>query len=213
LKDHELYFKRFILSGLETKKFDLSCYFKYVLHPCEDKTTYILTPKHGVTLEMMSVANCIVFGESNIRYEDVEKLLSLVRFDRQTYSYIIDNFKITYYSNQYLSINGDNKKINSMNFCKYQDITECAKWLIQIMNHFEKKYLNLHNYFILKQYCWEKDLSPEKIFNNLIDKEMYRIKKTNFDNPNKDKELEMNYSNSKNNSKNNIYNSFMNIFK
>jgi hypothetical protein len=87
-------FNKFLLEGKKNKAFNLEKYFKYVLrrkydygeNDKIDKTdleNYILTPIYGIGLENVSITNCIIFGESNIRFSDVEKLLSLIRFDNE----------------------------------------------------------------------------------------------------------------------------------
>jgi len=188
-------FKKFISDGIKNKIFNLDKYFKYVLRPSYDYyrripidksnlDNYILTPRWNIKLESVSVANCIVFGESNIRYGDVEKLLSLIRFDSKTYSYSIDNFKILYYSGQVLTSNTDNKTINQMNFCCYQDMVLCAKWLIQIMNNINPSQINHHNYHTLVQYCKHKDNPEEQYFNYMTSNEQMRIKEMTFEEEN-----------------------------
>lgn len=113
----------------------------------------MLTPYISVGLENVSIVNCIIFGESNIRFSDVEKLLSLIRFGSEYYSYTLDNFTIRYYSEHHLLLNTDDKKINSLEFCKYSDILQCAKWLVQIMNQINPSQINHDNYHTIVAYC------------------------------------------------------------
>jgi hypothetical protein len=185
-------FKKFLSKGIKNKIFDLDKYFKYVIKECYlknkyenlDKTdinNYILMPKPNTNLENISILNCIIFGESNIRYSDVEKLLSLIRFDNQMYFTTIDNFIIHYNSKHYLSSNTDSTKINLIEFCKYQNMVECAKMIIQIMNEINPSLINHHNYHTIVDYCQFKDTIPDQLFNNLILIEKLRIKEKTFE--------------------------------
>jgi hypothetical protein len=93
----------------------------------------------------------------------------------------MDNFTIDCYSKHRLVPNTDNKKINSMEFCQYQNMLDCAKWIIQIMNEINPKLINHHNYHTIVAYCKFKDTFPEQDFNNLTLKEKMRIKTKTFD--------------------------------
>jgi hypothetical protein len=185
-------FKNFISDGIKKKIFNLNKYFTYELRPCYDwdsrsKTdksdieNYILTPQKKCSMENISITNCLIFGETNIRFSDVEKLLSLIRFETQHYSVTLDNFTIYYYSEHCLGANLNDEKINSMEFCKYQNMLECAKWLVQIMNEINPNLINHHNYHTIVEYCKYKDHWQEQQFNNLILREKYRIKETTFE--------------------------------
>lgn len=180
-------FKKFLSDGIKSKNFNLNKYFKYELRSCYDNKidkynidNYILTPEIKSSMENISIINCIIFGEINIRFSDVEKLLSLVRFESVNYSATLDNFTIYYYPEHCLVANVDNEKINSMEFCKYQDIAKCAKWLTQVMNEINPNLINHHNYHIIVKYCKYEDHYQEQKFNDLIWREKYRIKKTTF---------------------------------
>jgi hypothetical protein len=193
-ENKELY--NFIQKGIENNTFDLEKYFEYNKKDSfcyeedeedeEEETDlvnsgkYILTPIRDTTMENLSIVNCIIFGKSNIRLIDVQKLLSLIRFEDGYSSYTLDNFKIIYYHRRSLNTNSDSEKINKMEFCKYQDMIECAKWLVQIMNEINPNELNKHNYQIIVQYCKLKDQYDEKLFNNLISNEKYRINSQTF---------------------------------
>lgn len=185
-------FNKFLSEGKNNKVFNLDKYFKYVLRTRydynednkldkSDLENYVLTPMFDVRLENISIVNCIIFGESNIRYSDVEKLLSLIRFSSEYYSYTLDNFTINYYSDHNLSLTTDDKKINSLEFCKYSDMLECAKWLVQIMNQINPSEINHHNYHTIVKYCKFKDNIEEQYFNNLILNEKMRIKEKTFE--------------------------------
>lgn len=65
-------------------------------------------------------------------------------------------------------------------FCKYQDMIECAKWIIQIMNEINTNIVNKHNCHILVQFCKLKDKYNEKTFNNMIECEKYKINNKTF---------------------------------
>lgn len=187
-------FKKFISNGISNGDFDLEKYFEYKLRPKYDWTwtddvdktnldNYILVPKKDYEksfMEDLSVTNCIIFGKSNIRFCDVEKLLSLIRYKYEMYVETLDNFEIYYSNTHFIKPNTIDEKINSMEFCKYQDMLECAKWLIQIMNEIEPSLINLHNYHTLVNYCKQKDNLEEKEFNILIRNEKYRIEKKTF---------------------------------
>jgi len=191
-ENKELY--NFIRKGIENKTFDLENYFEYNKKDSfcneedeEDEETdlvnsekYILTPIIDTTMENLSIVNCIIFGKSNIRLIDVQKLLSLIRFENGYSSYTLDNFKISYHHGRSLNTNSDSEKLNKMEFCKYQDMIECAKWLVQIMNEINPNELNKHNYQIIVQYCKLKDQYDEKLFNNMISNEKYRINSQTF---------------------------------
>lgn len=192
LNDQYNEFNKYLSEGKKNKIFDLDRYFTYVLRKKyyfkendkldeSDLENYILTPLMNIELENISIVNCIIFGESNIRYSDVEKLLSLIRFGNNLYSYTLDNFTISHYSNHYLTINSDDLKINSLNFCEYSDMLECAKWLIQIMNQINPAQINHHNYHIIVSYCKYKDNIEEQNFNNLVSREKMRIEENTFD--------------------------------
>lgn len=185
-------FNKFLSEGKNNKTFDIDKYFKYVLRKNYDYDeynelnkfdlkNYVLTPMSGIGLENISIVNCIIFGESNIRFSDVEKLLSLIRFSRGYYSYTLDNFIIDYYNEHHLSLMTDNDKINSLEFCKYYDMFECAKWLVQIMNQINPSQINHHNYHTIVSYCEFKDNKEEEYFNNLILNEKFRIKSKTFE--------------------------------
>jgi hypothetical protein len=184
-------FKKFLSKGIKNKIFDLDKYFKYVIKECysgniyenldrTDINNYILMPKSNTNLENISILNCIIFGESNIRYSDVEKLLSLIRFDNQMYFTTIDNFIIHYNSKHYLSSNTDSTKINLLEFCKYQNMIGCAKMIIQIMNEINPSLINHHNYHTIVEYCQFKDTIQDQLFNNLTLMEKSRIKEKTF---------------------------------
>lgn len=186
-------FNKFLSEGKCNKVFNLDKYFKYVLRKKYDYSenknidksdleNYILTPLADVRLENISIVNCIIFGESNIRYSDVEKLLSLIRFESEYYSCILDNFIIYNYSEHHLSICSDDSEINSLEFCKYQNMLECAKWLVQIMNQINPSQINHHNYHTIVNYCKLKDNIEEQNFNNLTMMEKVRIKVKSFEN-------------------------------
>lgn len=186
-------FNKFLLEGKKNKAFNLDKYFKYVLRrkydyrendkiDKSDLENYILTPIHGIGLENLSIVNCIIFGESNIRFSYVEKLLSLIRFGSKQYSYTLDNFTICHYSEHHLSLTTDDKKINFLEFCKYSKMLECAKWLVQIMDQINPSQINHHNYHTIVAYCKFKDNVEEQYFNNLILMEKMRIKDKTFEN-------------------------------
>ena len=146
-----------------------------------DLNNYILTPRYETELSNLSIINCIIFGEDNIRFEDINKLMTLVRFKSIHYSIILDNINISHYEGHRIKINSDDKELNEMQFCKYQDILECCKWLIQIMNNINPELINHHNYHTLVEYCEKYDNYYEQRFNNLINYEKYRIEKINFE--------------------------------
>lgn len=178
IKYHDEFYNM-VINGKEKKIFNLRNYFSYKLRPNYgslkmDKTdlnNYILTPKNDTILSDLSIINCIIFGEDNIRFEDINKLMSLVRFKCNRYSRILDNFNITYYDSQTIIINGDDKKLNEMKFCEYTNIVECCIWLIQIMNNINPKLINHHNYHTLVEYCEKYDNYYEQRFNNLLNYE------------------------------------------
>lgn len=188
IKEHTEFYNM-IINGKEEKIFNLSNYFSYNLRPNydlleideKDLNNYILTPRNETELSNLSIINCIIFGEDNIRFEDINKLMTLVRFKSIHYSVILDNINISYYNGQRIKINSDDKELNEMKFCKYQDILECCKWLIQIMNNINSELINHHNYHTLVEYCKKYDNYYEQRFNNLIFYEKYRIEKINFE--------------------------------
>ena len=188
IKEHTEFYNM-IINGKEEKIFNLSNYFSYNLRPNydllkineKDLNNYILTPRNETELSNLSIINCIIFGEDNIRFEDINKLMSLVRFKSIHYSVILDNINISHYNGQSIIINSDDKELNEMQFCKYQDILECCKWLIQIMNNINPELINHHNYHTLVEYCKKYDNYYEQRFNNLIFYEKYRIEQINFE--------------------------------
>ena len=188
IKEHKKFYNM-IINGKEEKIFNLSNYLSYNLRPNydlfeideKDLNNYILTPRNETELSNLSIINCIIFGEDNIRFEDINKLMSLVRFKSIHYSVILDNINISHYDGQRIKINSDDKELNEMQFCKYQDILECCKWLIQIMNNINPELINHHNYHTLVEYCKKYDNYYEQRFNNLINYEKYRIERINFE--------------------------------
>ena len=188
IKEHKEFYDM-VINGKNKKIFNLSNYFSYNLRPNydllkideKDLNNYILTPRYETELSNLSIINCIIFGEDNIRFEDINKLMSLVRFKSIHYSVILDNINISHYDGQSIIINSDDKKLNEMQFCKYQDILECCKWLIQIMNNINPELINHHNYHTLVEYCKKYDNYYEQRFNNLINYEKYRIERINFE--------------------------------
>lgn len=188
IKEHKEFYDM-IINGKNKKIFNLSNYFSYNLRPNydlleideKDLNNYILTPRNKTELSNLSIINCIIFGEDNIRFEDINKLMTLVRFKSIHYSVILDNINILHYDGQRIKINSDDKELNEMKFCKYQDILECCKWLIQIMNNINPELINHHNYHILVEYCKKYDNYYEQRFHNLINYEKYRIEKINFE--------------------------------
>ena len=188
IKEHKKFYNM-IINGKEEKIFNLSNYLSYNLRPNydlfeideKDLNNYILTPRNETELSNLSIINCIIFGEDNIRFEDINKLMSLVRFKSIHYSVILDNINISHYDGQIIKINSDDKELNEMQFCKYQDILECCKWLIQIMNNINPELINHHNYHTLVEYCKKYDNYYEQRFNNLINYEKYRIERINFE--------------------------------
>ena len=188
IKEHKEFYDM-VIDGKKKKIFNLSNYFSYNLRPNydllkideKDLNNYILTPRYETELSNLSIINCIIFGEDNIRFEDINKLMTLVRFKSIHYSVILDNINISHYEGQRIKINSDDKELNEMKFCKYQDIVECCNWLIQIMNNINPELINHHNYHTLVEYCKKYDNYYEQRFNKLIDYEKYRIKKINFE--------------------------------
>jgi hypothetical protein len=188
IKEH-MEFYNMIINGKKEKIFNLSNYFSYNLRPNydllkideKDLNNYILTPRNETELSNLSIINCIIFGEDNIRFEDINKLMTLVRFKSIHYSIILDNINISHYDGQSIKINSDDKELNEMEFCKYLDILECCKWLIQIMNNINPELINHHNYHTLVEYCKKYDNYYEQRFNNLIFYEKYRIEQINFE--------------------------------
>ena len=188
IKEHKEFYDM-VINGKNKKIFNLSNYFSYNLRPNydlleideKDLNNYILTPRNETELSNLSIINCIIFGEDNIRFEDINKLMTLVRFKSIHYSIILDNINISHYDGQLIKINSDDKELNEMQFCKYQDILECCKWLIQIINNINPELINHHNYHTLVEYCKKYDNYYEQRFNNLINYEKYRIEKINFE--------------------------------
>ena len=176
IKEHTSFYDM-VINGKNDKIFNLSNYFSYELRPNYGLNNYIITPKNKTKLSNLSIVNCIVFGEDNIRFDDIEKLLTLVRLKDEKYRISLDNFILINYCNSVIKINSDDKELNKMEFCKYQDILECCKWLIQIMNNINSELINYHNYHTLVEYCKKYDNYYEEKFNNLIKNEKYRIEK------------------------------------
>ena len=83
IKEHKKFYNM-IINGKEEKIFNLSNYLSYNLRPNydlfeideKDLNNYILTPRNETELSNLSIINCIIFGEDNIRFEDINKLIN-----------------------------------------------------------------------------------------------------------------------------------------
>lgn len=182
-------YKEFYIKGVNDEVFNLSKYFKYTKKINYDNHKYVptiddytLTPLINVSLENLSVSACIMFGKDNIRYCDVEKLMSCIRFKTQMYSYTIDNFTIIVYDEHVLELCVDSETLNNIKFAKYDNFVETCKWLIQIMNNMDPKNINHHNYGILAEYCKKHDRYEEQMVQQLVHSEEKRIKDCTFEN-------------------------------
>ena len=117
----------------------------------------------------MSVVNCIVFGKTNIRFQDINMLLGLVRMTiipRYNSDIIyIDNFILHNYNE--LDFITDSTEINRMKY--YDDLTHkiiIAKNILYAMNNFPETLINHHNYKKLVEFI-EKNEQLAYPYNNL----------------------------------------------
>lgn len=171
--------EKFVITGSNDKIFNLDNYFvclpkydtfnnNYQDYNFQNKLSdHVLMPLENTSMENISIVNCIIFGDTFISPFDVEKLLSLVRFERNMFKYTLDNFEISSFDKS-IVFNAGHEKIIKTKFCKYQDMVICAKWLIQIMNKIEPNKINPHNYHILVEYIIQKDNMKEILFNKLV---------------------------------------------
>ena len=149
-------YKTFFDENRRNNNFDLTKYFMYVKRPNYrdfDYTPtiddYMLTPRNNVSLEHISVASCIMFGNDNIRLKDVEKLLSMIRFDISGYWYSIDNFKVDVFHKHTLKLLDDSKVLDKTEFTQYNNFLAACVWVVQVMNHINPEYIHHHNYKVV----------------------------------------------------------------
>ena len=181
-------YRKFYNDNKENKKFNLTEYFKYVKRTNYENydytptiDDYILTPYCTTTLENTSIASCIIFGEDNIRFCDVEKLMSFVRFQSSHYAYCVDNFGIETHDEHKLFLRSDSEELNKNNFIQYNTFLDAVKWTVQVMNHLNPKDINHHNYKVLVDYCEKYDHYEEQMVHSLLWKEERRIEDLTFE--------------------------------
>lgn len=168
-------YKSFIHAGIKYNSFDLSNYFQFEFQQNYNTNksqsdynnryntnNYIYTPKYEMALWNFSMSNCLIFGKTNIRLQDVNNLLTLVKFKNMSVYHdviCIDNYRIRYIES--LSSNAkytilfltDKEYIDHLNFCStHEQKYFVVKHLIQIMNEVNEELLNHHNYNVLVEY-------------------------------------------------------------
>ena len=166
---------QFIKEGIENDVFDLSNYFTIIKNR--------LIPNDNVKLENLSIVNCLIFGKTRIRLEDVEKLMSLVRYHGNNSIYYLDNYVVDFNkkyfkeSNYFISINAE---VDDLDFYNDDETkNNIAKYIVQIMNEVRPDLLNHHNYNILVKYL--RNMAVEEYrFWNLVPNERQRIKRIKF---------------------------------
>ena len=186
VEDLETY-KLFVMERIEKGIFDLENYFfmqklhnKINMHEYyypdksnddmnKDPNYYSLNSFRNTRLHDLSIVNCLMFGKTNIRYSDVDKLLTLVRYDDERnngfYNKIfIDNYVLDYRfrwdnnTNLFLTVNLDNNTIDTLPF--HSDCgtkLKIAKEILQVMNEADLELLNKHNYDTVCEYVYSND--------------------------------------------------------
>lgn len=192
-------YKTFVEKGIENNAFDLDRYFMYHFWPINydyekrdeyyaNTNNYNLVPRYSTSLKNLSIVNCLIFGKTNIRKEDVERMLTFVRFNKDSYKYYLDNYivNIFYYCEKNgrtysIDIESDNEKLNNMKFStSYIDKFEAARAIIKVMNEIEPSLINHHNYNMIVKYIERHDNGDHE-FRTLIWKEKNRIESTTFE--------------------------------
>jgi len=166
---------QFVKEGIENNVFDLQNYFTIRKNK--------LVPLDNVKLENLSIVNCLIFGKTRIRLEDVEKLMSLVRYHGNNSIYYLDNYVVDFNkkyfkeSNYFISINAE---VDDLDFYNDDETkNNIAKYIVQIMNEVRPDLLNHHNYNILVKYL--RNMAVEEYrFWNLVPNERQRIKRIKF---------------------------------
>lgn len=165
-------YRKFYNENKKLNNFDLTKYFKYT------ENNRILTPYRNTTLENISIVSCIIFGNDNIRFCDVNKLMSYVRFSKSHYTYTVDNFTIEVYNEHRLLLCND---VDNNCFAQYNNFLDVANWILQVMNLLNPKDINHHNYKVLADYCEKYDDYDEKMAHSLISHEKHRIENITFE--------------------------------
>ena len=166
---------QFVKKGIENNVFDLQNYFTIIKNK--------LVPLDNIKLENLSIVNCLIFGKTRIRLEDVDKLMSLVRYHTDYSIYYLDNYVVDFNkkyfkeSNYFISINAT---IDDLEFYNDDETkNNIAKYIVQIMNEVRPDLLNHHNYNILVKYLRNMAVEEYKLW-NLVPNERHRIKRIKF---------------------------------
>ena len=200
--DNDKKYKEFIMKGIKNNVFDLYNYFELRLldqlkydekiknnkEMLSDDVSYNLVPYDNVTLENLSIVNCLIFGKSNVRLCDLDKLLGLVRYNKEHSSWCvrIDNYDIENYpyvmddgKSYNISIETNNIFLNSSFFNDARTKNDIAKNIVKVMNEVDPELLNHVNYNILTKYLMKNDFKEQQFW-SLVDDEQYRIEETFF---------------------------------
>jgi len=172
-------YKNYIMDGMNKNIFDLENYFTLINNK--------LVVDGTVKLENLSVVNCLIFGKTRIRLEDVNVLMGLIRYKNEYYevryldNYIIDFDKKYFNDNAYfITINDDDVKLNELDFYNDDETKyKIVENIVHLMNEVKPELLNHHNYNILVKYL-RNNIYQERYLWNLVPNEKERIRRTTF---------------------------------
>ena len=203
IQDELANYRAFIEQGIKDGRFDLERYFQHEFIynkssknsdwkkklPIDffknDTRYYKLDSFNSTSLENLSIVNCLIFGKTNVRTEDIDKLIGLVRYKViNTCTKVIDNFILDDRfrwdgdKSLYLQIQTDSNEIDSLDFPKtINSKLKVAGHILQIMNELDLNVINTHNYEALMEYIWDNDHHK---FSILASSEKNRIESLNF---------------------------------
>jgi hypothetical protein len=172
-------YKNYIMDGINKNMFDLENYFTLINNK--------LVVDDTVKLENLSVVNCLIFGKTRIRLEDINVLMGLIRYKNEYYkvryldNYIIDFDKKYFKNNVYfITINDDDNKLNELDFYNDDETKyKIVENIVHLMNEVKPELLNHHNYNILVKYL-RNNIYQERYLWNLVPNEKERIRRTTF---------------------------------
>lgn len=149
---------------------------------------YSLNAYRHTQMKNLSIVNCLVFGNTNVRPRDLGRLLGMVRYGHNYEGDItyLDNyafhgiFRWNGDQSMYLQVEFDSDKLNQLKFHKDEkDKLKIAEKILQVMNETNPDMVNHHNYNALVNYVNSNHLLHE--IDILTSSEEIRIKNLNFE--------------------------------
>lgn len=131
---------------------------------CFDANTIHSTYDSKVAFSEVSIVNMLIYGKVNVNYNILDRLLSLIRFEKGDYSMQLDNYYIKdiYCGGNNMpvyTISWCENNINKLEFAKSDlDKLRIAKYLIKLMNETDPAKLNFNNYYHVASWYTSNDL-------------------------------------------------------